>query len=83
MAFGEGGPVEASRKLRMAGHPPCITPIFSAAKPIRRYGYLGRTSDLNIRLADHAGKCPSPRNQRPWRLNMDLAFETPESAQRR
>jgi predicted GIY-YIG superfamily endonuclease len=37
--------------------------------------YVGLTSDMNGRVADHdAGRCPHTASRRPWRLHVVIEF---------
>jgi predicted GIY-YIG superfamily endonuclease len=48
----------------------------------QRKRYVGHTSDLKQRIADHiAGRCPSTAGFTPWKLKNYTAFETLEQAQ--
>ena len=48
----------------------------SLARPGQRY--IGRTSDLRRRLAEHnAGKCRHTARYAPWKLKVYVAFEDP------
>jgi predicted GIY-YIG superfamily endonuclease len=51
----------------------------SHTHPERRY--VGFTSDLRQRLADHnAGKCPHTASGIPWKLATYVAFDSREKA---
>jgi predicted GIY-YIG superfamily endonuclease len=44
--------------------------VLRSADPNPRF-YVGLTSDLNARLADHnAGRCPHTAAHRPWHLHV-------------
>ena len=44
--------------------------VLKSATPNARY-YVGLTSDLPARLADHdAGRCPHTARYRPWQLHV-------------
>jgi predicted GIY-YIG superfamily endonuclease len=52
----------------------------SIPDPSRRY--IGHTSDLRARLAEHnAGKAPHTSKFRPWKVETYIAFEAIEKAQ--
>ena len=59
----------------MAGHPVHYTYLLeSLARPGIRY--VGHTSDLKQRLADHnAGRCPHTSKNLPWKVKVYVAFE--------
>ena len=43
--------------------------------------YVGVTSDVTARLADHnAGRCPHTARYRPWQLHVVIAFPDEERA---
>ena len=43
--------------------------------------YIGRTSDLRRRLAEHnAGKCQHTARYAPWKLKLYVAFDNAERA---
>jgi putative endonuclease len=65
----------------MAGHPVHYTYLLeSLARPGIRY--VGHTSDLKQRLADHnAGRCPHTSKNLPWKVKVYVAFEELASAQ--
>lgn len=49
----------------------------------RKY-YIGSTNDLSKRLVQHnAGRTPSTKNYRPWKLLYSEPFETLSEARRR
>lgn len=51
----------------------------SKLKPGKRY--IGHTSNLKLRLADHnAGKCSHTCKYRPWKIKLYVAFEKIEQA---
>jgi predicted GIY-YIG superfamily endonuclease len=56
----------------------CI--IESASHPGNRY--IGHTSDLKQRVTEHnTGRCDHTAKFTPWKLKIDVAFETLEQAQ--
>jgi len=68
-------------KLRMAGQDMFYTYVIqSLSHPDQRY--IGHTTDLRERLADHnAGKCSHSSKFRPWKIKFYAAFESIEQAQ--
>ena len=53
----------------------------SADSRIHEHFYVGRTSDLNARLAKHnAGEVPHTSKHRPWRIRTAIAFDDEERA---
>jgi putative endonuclease len=51
----------------------CVYLLRSVSHPRQRY--IGLTSDVEARLADHnAGKSPHTSKYRPWNLCLALAF---------
>jgi predicted GIY-YIG superfamily endonuclease len=45
--------------------------------------YVGLSSDVNARLADHnRGRCPHTASRRPWRLHVVLVFADKDTALR-
>ena len=50
--------------------------------PERTRFYVGATSDLKVRVADHnAGRSPHTAKHRPWRLRWYCAFESRSRAE--
>ena len=50
--------------------------VLENADPTPRF-YIGRTSDVPARLADHsAGRCPHTARYRPWQLH--VVIELPD-----
>jgi putative endonuclease len=53
--------------------------LISVANPSKRY--IGVTTDLRARLADHnGGRSPHTATHRPWRVVTYVAFSTGEQA---
>ena len=46
--------------------------VLKSADPTPHF-YVGRTSDVHARLADHnAGRCPHTARYRPWHLHVTI-----------
>lgn len=57
----------------------CVYLLQSVSNPRQRY--IGLTSDVKARLADHnAGKSPHTSRYRPWKLCLTLAFADDDKA---
>jgi predicted GIY-YIG superfamily endonuclease len=53
----------------------------SLSNPCQRY--VGHTADLRKRLTEHnAGECPHTSKFLPWKLNVYVAFDSIQQAQR-
>jgi putative endonuclease len=57
----------------MAGDKRFVYVLRNASEP--HHFYVGLTSDVNARLADHnAGRCPHTMSRRPWQIHVVIEF---------